>query len=125
LAPRAANIFQVNQYSKGKFGLCGVFVIMIGKKELYLLYGKTHLTQKQIDAIGYTEDVLGLIYWIFLSYQVALEVQKNMGQSIEFIILNDRVKILMFTLLLTATLSVLRIFWILLKKCVYFVDKFE
>ena|ERR1043165_3954238 len=101
------------------------FIFIIGKKDLYLLYGKTHLTQKQIDTMGYTEDALGLIYWIFLSYQIALEVQKNMGQSIEFIILSDRVRLLMFALLLTATLSILRIFWLLLKKCVYFVDKLD
>jgi hypothetical protein len=73
----------------------------------------------------YITDALCFIYWIFLSYQIALEIQENMGHSIEFIILNDRGRLLMFSLLLTATLSILRIFWTLLKKCVYFVDKFD
>lgn len=70
-------------------------------------------------------DALCFIYWIFLSYQIALEIQKNMGHSVEFIILNDRVRLLIFTLLLAATLSILRILWTLLKKCVYFVDKLD
>ncbi|RIA94906.1 hypothetical protein C1645_734457 [Glomus cerebriforme] len=125
LAPRVLNIYQIYQYSKGKFGLCEVLAIIIGKKELYLLFGKTHLTQRQIDKMGYMTDALNFIYWIFLSYQIALEIQKNMGHSIEFIILNDKKRLLLFTLLLTATLSILRILWFLLKKCVYFVDKFD
>lgn len=89
------------------------------------MYGKTHLTQKQINKMEYMSDALCFIYWVFLSYQIALEVQKNMGNSAEFIILSDKGRLLMFTLLLTATLSILRILWTLLKKCVYFVDKLD
>ncbi|CAG8643925.1 uncharacterized protein OCT59_003407 [Rhizophagus irregularis] len=125
LAPCAANIYQIHQCSKGKLRLCEVLAIIIGKKELYFLYGKTHLTQKQINKMEHMTDALCFIYWIFLSYQIALEIQKNMGHSVEFIILNDRVRLLIFTLLLAATLSILRILWTLLKKCVYFVDKLD
>ncbi|GBB89251.1 hypothetical protein RclHR1_15930003 [Rhizophagus clarus] len=125
LAPRVANIYQIHQYSKGKLSLCEVLAIIIGKKELYLLYGRTHLTQKQINKMEYMSDALCFVYWVFLSYQIALEIQKNMGQSVEFIILSDRGRLLMITLLLTATLSILRILWSLLKQCVYFVDKFD
>jgi len=74
--------------------------------------------------MGYMADALCFIYWIFLSNQIALEIQKNMGSSIEFIILHDRERFLMLTLLLTASLLVLKILWTLLKRCVYFVDKF-
>ncbi|CAG8470196.1 2682_t:CDS:2 [Funneliformis caledonium] len=125
LAPRASNIYQIHQYSNGNICLCDVIAIMLGKKELYLLYGKTQFTEKQIDKMGYMTDALSLIYWIFLSYQIALEIQKNLGNSIEFIILKDRERLLMFSLLLTVTLLVLKMFWTLLRKCVHFVDKFD
>ncbi|KAF0424486.1 hypothetical protein F8M41_006589 [Gigaspora margarita] len=50
-APRLMNIYQIHLYTNGRIGYFEALAIMFGKKELYLLYGKHHITYKQVSNI--------------------------------------------------------------------------
>ncbi|CAG8532137.1 7596_t:CDS:2, partial [Scutellospora calospora] len=49
-APRMMNIYQIHLYTNGKINFCEALAIMFGKKELYLLYGKHHISYRQISS---------------------------------------------------------------------------
>ncbi|CAG8508709.1 1164_t:CDS:2 [Gigaspora margarita] len=122
-APRLMNIYQIHLYTNGRIGYFEALAIMFGKKELYLLYGKHHITYKQVSNVSYTSDALTFIYWAFLSFMLVSEIQKNLGNTIDYILLHNRLDFLMFTLLSVITLIILKILWGLIKRAVYFADR--
>ncbi|CAG8448851.1 12857_t:CDS:2 [Dentiscutata erythropus] len=122
-APRLMNIYQIHLYTNGRIGFIEALAIMFGKKELYLLYGKHHITYKQVSNVSYTSDALTFVYWAFLSFELVSEIQRNLENTIEFTLLHNRQGFLMLTLLSVVTLIILRISWGLIKRAVYFADR--
>ena len=68
LLPRLVNIYQVNKYTNHSLSLIEALGILLAKKEAYLLIGRQHLSQSQVDRLGVTSDLICLLYICWLGF---------------------------------------------------------
>src|SRR6185312_12711390 len=68
LLPRFVNIYQIYKYTNHSLSLIEGFGVLLAKKEAYLLIGRHHLSQSQVDRLGVTSDLICLLYICWLGF---------------------------------------------------------
>ncbi|CAG8499070.1 1291_t:CDS:2 [Paraglomus occultum] len=68
LLPRLVNIYQINKYTNHSLSLIEGLGVLLAKKEAYLLIGRHHLSQSQVDRLGVTSDMICLLYICWLGF---------------------------------------------------------
>ncbi|KAG9305420.1 hypothetical protein G9A89_011553 [Geosiphon pyriformis] len=110
--PRAMNVYQLYQYTKKELSNGEVMAVILFKKEGYLLFGKKPITERQIDVLSYTSDLICVTYFVFMVWAVHenYEGLGNTGQSAK------KIKSLTDALLVTAAVMMFRLFVDFLRK---------